>query len=123
MKTIIPALLLAVAAVGTTGCGLRSSAFYRDDVQKLLESKTGDITACYNQALAGDKSAQGEMTVRFEVAEDSGLIQNAVVQGESNPALQSCVTTNIEGLALQPPDVNPGDGTFTWQFTVGGGAS
>ena len=38
MKIIVSAALLAVAAFATTGCGLRSAEFYRDDVQKLLEN-------------------------------------------------------------------------------------
>ena len=119
MKTIISAAVLAIAAVGTTGCGLRSAEFYRDDVQKLLESKTGDISACYTGALKGDKKLAGPVTVRFTVAEDTGKITNPAVQGDANAALQDCVVKNIDGLELQPPDVNPGDGTFTWEFTVG----
>ena len=118
MKNIAAASLLAVAAL-TTGCGLRSAEYYRDDVQKVLESKTGDIKTCYDRALEGDKKLAGPVTVRFTVAEDTGKIQNPVVQGEANPALQECVTRNIDGLELQPPDVNPGDGTFTWEFSVG----
>ena len=117
-KNIAAASLLAVAAL-TTCCGLRSAEYYRDDVQKVLESKTGDIKTCYDRALEGDKKLAGPVTVRFTVAEDTGKIQNPVVQGEANPALQECVVRNIEGLELQPPDVNPGDGTFTWEFSVG----
>jgi hypothetical protein len=118
MKTTT--LILAVAAVAASGCGLRSAEYYRDDVQKVLESKTGDIKSCYDNALKGDKTLSGAVTVRFTVAEDTGKITNPQVQGDSNPALQGCVVQNIEGLELQPPDVNPGDGTFTWDFTVGG---
>jgi hypothetical protein len=118
MKIILPTALLAIAA--TTGCGLRSAEYYRDDVQKVLESKTGDIKGCYDKGLEGDKKLAGPVTVRFTVAEDTGKITNPQVQGDSNPALQGCVVQNIEGLELQPPDVNPGDGTFTWDFTVGG---
>lgn len=118
MKTIVATALLAVAAL-SSGCGLRSSEFYRDDVQKLLESKSGDIKACYDKGLEGDKKLAGPVTVRFTVAEDTGKITNPAVQGEANPALQECVVRNIEGLELQPPDVNPGDGTFTWEFSVG----
>lgn len=119
MKNIVAASLLAVAALSTSACGLRSAEYYRDDVQKVLESKTGDIKSCYDRALEGDKSLAGPVTVRFTVAEDTGKIQNPVVQGEANPALQECVVRNIEGLELQPPDVNPGDGTFTWEFSAG----
>lgn len=119
MKTILSAALLTIAAFGTTGCGLRSSEFYRDDVQKLLESKSGDIKGCYDNALKGDKKLAGPVTVRFTVAEDTGMISNPVVQGDANAALQECVVKNIDGLTLQPPDVNPGDGTYTWEFSVG----
>ncbi len=122
MKTIIAASLATAAlglSIGTTGCGLRSAEYYRDDVQKVLESKTGEVKGCYDRALAGDKKLAGPVTVRFTVAEDTGKIQNPVVQGDANPALQECVVRNIEGLELQPPDVNPGDGTFTWEFSVG----
>jgi len=118
MKTIVSAALLAVAAL-SSGCGLRSSEFYRDDVQKLLESKSGDVKSCYDKGLEGDKKLAGPVTVRFTVAADTGKIANPAVQGEANPALQECVVRNIEGLELQPPDVNPGDGTFTWEFSVG----
>ena len=57
--------------------------------------------------------------MRFTVVEDTGKISNAAVQGDANPALQDCVVKNIDGLELQPPDVNPGDGTFTWEFSIG----
>jgi hypothetical protein len=119
MKTIIAASLVAASALVATGCGLRSAEYYRDDVQKVLESKSADVKNCYDKALEGDKKLAGPVTVRFTVAEDTGKIQNPVVQGDANPALQECVVRNIEGLELQPPDVNPGDGTFTWEFSVG----
>lgn len=119
MNKIVTALLLTAAATAVSGCGLRSAEFYRDDVQKVLESKSGDIKSCYDKALEGNKTLSGDVSVKFNVAEESGIISNATVVGDSDAALQECVTSNIDGLKLDPPDVNPGMGTFTWSFSVG----
>lgn len=117
--TIIPITLLALAAVGSTGCAVRTAEFYRDDVQKVLESKTSDIKTCYDAALVADKKIAGTVQVRFMVAEETGAIKDPKVQGEAPQPLQECVTKSLEGLVLTPPDNNPGDGTFTWEFSVG----
>lgn len=117
--TIFTVALLGAAALATSGCAVRSAEFYRDDVQKLLESKSDDIKSCYDSALASGDTVSGAVQVKFRVAEDSGAIENPSVVGEAPAPLQECVTKSLDGLKLTPADSNPGEGTFTWEFTIG----
>jgi hypothetical protein len=118
----VKALLLLVVAAAATGCSFaaRSPEMYRDDTQKVLATKTPEIRACYDEALKKSPDAAGKVMVRFEVAPESGKIQNVTVDkaGTTAPeAVGECVTRAITGLVIDPPDQRLGQAAFVYDFT------
>ncbi|MBX3226014.1 MAG: AgmX/PglI C-terminal domain-containing protein [Labilithrix sp.] len=115
-------ILSLVAFASLTGCGfaVRSPEMYRDDTQKVLETKSADIKACYDGILQGKPGVGGRVTVKFEVEPDTGKIKNVTVdQPNSNapPEVGDCVKRSIEGLAISPPDANLGQAAFVYEFS------
>jgi hypothetical protein len=113
--------VVALCAVGTMGCSFakRSPEMYREDTRALLETKSGELQACYDSYLKSDKSASGNVTVFFVVQKETGKITRAEVKDANAPqALQDCVTSSLVGLTLDPPDADDGHATFTYEFHV-----
>ncbi len=115
-------LLSIVAFAALTGCGFaaRSPEMYRDDTQKVLETKNGEIKACYDGVLKGQPGVGGKVTVKFEIEEDTGKIKNVNVdQPNTNapPPVSECVKKSIEGLAINPPDARLGQAAFVYEFS------
>lgn len=111
-----------VTVCALTGCGFaaRSPEMYRDDTQKVLETKSADIKACYDGILQGKPGVGGKVTVKFEVEEDTGKIKNVTVdQPSSNapPEVGECVKKSLEGLAINPPDARLGQAAFVYEFS------
>jgi len=120
---IVCALPFAFAALGL-GCSgaIRTDKPYRDDVAKVLESKSGDVKACYDGILKGKKDAAGKVTVHFTVEMKTGAFKDITTVAEGTtapPELGQCVTTALSGLVLDPGDANHGDATFVYEFSVG----
>lgn len=121
MKTILIATIVATVS----GCGFaaRSPEMYRDDTKAVLETKNNDIRACYDGVLATTPNVGGKVTVKFEVENEHGKIQKVTVDKPNTTApdaVADCVTKNINGLGLNPPDARLGEGTFTWEFSAPG---
>ncbi|WP_394822590.1 AgmX/PglI C-terminal domain-containing protein [Pendulispora albinea] len=116
-----PAALSALAAL--TGCGggaIRSPDVYRDDTKAALSAKDADIRACYDDILKGNPTASGKVTVKFEVETEGGKIQNVTVDKANTTApdpVSQCVTKNISGVAVTPPDVRKGEGVWVYEFS------
>ncbi|HEY6080726.1 MAG TPA: hypothetical protein VIW29_18050 [Polyangiaceae bacterium] len=106
----------ALAAVGCGGA-IRTAEPYRDDVAKVLESKNADVKACYDNVLKSDKTKSGQVTVHFKVEAETGAFKDITADGP--PELGACVSSALSGLVLAPADVNNGDATFVYEFTVG----
>jgi hypothetical protein len=124
-RTWVRALMwLAVASVGT-GCSAsikaRSADQYRDDTKSLLSDNSSKFDACYAKALKQDPQAAGTVGVSFEVAADSGAVENAKALSESTApeSLQKCVTSAMEGLQLAPGDERTGQGKLWFEFKAG----
>ena len=124
MKTIL--LIAATSIVATvSGCGFaaRSPDMYRDDTKAVLDTKSNDIRACYDGVLASTPGVGGKVTVKFIVEDEHGKITNVAVDKANTTApdaVSDCVTKNISGLGLNPPDARVGQGTFTWEFAAPG---
>lgn len=119
MKTTV--LFVAASLATLAGCGFaaRSPEMYRDDTQKVLETKNNEIRACYDTVLKGTPGVGGKVTVKFEIAEDTGKIQNVIVDRPNTTAPESvseCVKKNLEGLAINPPDARLGQAAFVYDF-------
>ena len=124
MNTINKLLSLSVVAAcaaGAMGCSFakRSPEMYREDTRALLETKGGELKACYDSYLKSDKAAAGSVTVFFVVQKETGKVTKAEVKDANAPqALQDCVTSSLVGLSLDPPDADDGHATFTYEFQV-----
>lgn len=123
MRSIILSTTLLALAAGTIGCSFaaRSPDMYRDDVRALLDTKSGDIKACYDVLIRGDQNAVGNVTVMLDVEAETGAIQNVMVDEQNSTAPQpvrDCVSQSIQGLVLQPGDASLGKGTFVYEFTI-----
>jgi hypothetical protein len=102
-----------------TGCIMRSTEDYQSDTKQLVETKTGSIKDCLDSARAADPEASGNVVVTFTVAKKTGALENIEPDAEASTApaaLQSCVTSALEGLALDPGDMGPGEVTATWSL-------
>jgi hypothetical protein len=115
--------MLMLLALGA-GCSYhaRSPDEYRDATQALLDTKGADIKTCYDGALQGKSDLAGTVTVHFTVEAETGKIGNVTADAAKTQApdvLTQCVVKSLDGLALNPPDANPGDATFEYQFVVG----
>ncbi|HEY4104991.1 MAG TPA: AgmX/PglI C-terminal domain-containing protein [Polyangiaceae bacterium] len=116
------ALLSSLVLLAGCSFHARSPDEYRDATQALLETKSADIKTCYDDALKTKSDIAGTVTVHFTVEAETGKIGNVqadVAKTQAPDALTQCVVKTIDGLALNPPDANPGDGTFEYQFVVG----
>jgi len=110
--------LLAISAA-SAGCGgaVRTAEPYRDDVAKVLATKNADVKACYDNLLKGKKDLAGTVTVKFTVEMKTGAFKDVKTDGPAE--LGTCVSSAMSGLVLNPADINNGDATFVYEFTVG----
>jgi len=110
--------LLAISAA-SVGCGgaVRTADPYRDDVAKVLATKNGDVKACYDNVLKDKKDLAGKVTVKFTVEMKTGAFKDVKTDGPAE--LGTCVSSAMTGLVLNPGDINNGDATFVYEFTVG----
>lgn len=107
--------------VGASACAgtVRSRDVYRNETQKLLETRTDRLKSCYSEALKTDAQAAGSVTVHFVVEKKTGAVTNAKVDPDKSTApeaLVHCLLDAIAGLRLDPPDANEGQATFTYDF-------
>ena len=121
MRNIFAMTLLAGIGLGTVGCKFakRSPDMYRDDTRALLETKSGELKACYDGVIQNDKAATGTVTVWFLVQKDTGVIKDAKVEdANASQAVQDCVLASLGALVLDPPDADDGHATFTYEFAI-----
>lgn len=116
MKTSL--FLLAFALVAG-GCAYRDAQMWHDDTAKALQTKQNDIQACYDGVLKTNPTAAGKVTVTFEVETENATITNVAVDQAATTApepVTECVTRNIAGVAVPPPDKRVGQATWTFDF-------
>ena len=120
MRTLFISLALGAYAVGCTYMA-RGPEDYKRDTRAVLETRSGDVKACYDAALKQDKNLSGNVIVHFTVEHETGAVKEATVLPESTApeALGNCIVNSLNGLTLDPPDERDGDATFTWEFAKG----
>ena len=114
---------LVALLASVTGCQFyaRSPEDYRDATQKVLDTKAGDIKACYDAALKGKQDLQGRVTVQFTVEAETGKIKDVKVDPAGTTApetLSTCVSGAFSGLALTPADKRDGMATWVYEFVA-----
>ncbi len=118
-KIILAASLLAVCA----GCAVRSPAMYARDTGAVLATRNDTIQSCYDGVLKKTPDAKGTVTIKFDVDTQGGSVTNIAVDPSGTTAPQpvaDCVTQNLSGLAVTPPDTRRGKGTWVYEFAAGG---
>jgi hypothetical protein len=116
---LVPASLAIAGLLGGCSFAARSPEMYRDDTATVLKSKSDTIRACYDDVLKGTPGASGKVTVKFDVEPEQGTITNVTVDAPNTTApapVSECVTKNIAGLSLTPPDANKGLGSWVYEF-------
>ena len=112
-------LWIALLAVGACAGTKRSPEAYRNDTRKTLDTRTGKIAACYDQALAKDAALGATVTIDFTVEKKTGKYTSAKVDPTSAGAPEPvvlCILEAMQGLALDPPDGNEGKATFVFDL-------
>jgi hypothetical protein len=112
----IVVLAFAVAACGGTK---RSTQQYRADSEAALQTRHGQIEACYQKALEADPKTHGTLTIHFTVEKKTGRFKNASVDTTKSSApepIVNCVIGGLTGLKLEPADKNEGRATFVYQL-------
>ena len=115
-------LTAAVALASVTGCAYRDAKMFSDDVQKAVQPKQPDMRACYEGVLRSNPNASGTVAVAFEIETEEGRFTNVTVDQSKTTApepVQECVTKNLQGLAISPPDKKLGQGTMEFTFAPG----
>lgn len=117
--------LLSLFAFGA-GCSFiaRDTETYKKDNRSLVETRTSDIRACYDTALAANPSLSGEVTISYTIEKKTGKLTNLTVLTDQTTApepLQNCVMAALEGLTFAKPDQRDGIvQSFTWSFQASG---
>jgi hypothetical protein len=117
-KTIALITLVALGA----GCSFiaRDTETYKADNRSLLETKTSDVKACYDAALAADPTLKGDVVITYTIEKKTGKLTNMTVITDKTTApegLQNCVMSAVEGLEFPRPDRRDGIvQSFTWSF-------
>ena len=104
------------------GCSFiaRDTETYKADNRSLLETKTSDVKACYDAALAADPNLKGDVVISYTIEKKTGTLTNMTVITDKTTApesLQNCVMSAVEGLTF--PRADRRDGivqSFTWSF-------
>ncbi|HLV67029.1 MAG TPA: AgmX/PglI C-terminal domain-containing protein [Polyangiaceae bacterium] len=117
-------LSLLGLALGTFGCSFaaRSPEMYRDDTRALLETRNEQIRTCYDDLLKSNPALQGSVTVRFVVEPDTGMLRDVATDPAGTtapPEVAQCVTSALQGIALQPGDKSEGHALFVYEFSPG----
>lgn len=113
--------LLSLMAFGA-GCSFiaRDVDTYKKDNRALLETKTPEVRACYDTALAQNPSTSGDVVISYTIEKKTGKLTNVAVLSDKTTApegLQNCVMSALEGLKLARPDQRDGQvQSFTWSF-------
>lgn len=113
--------LFALMAFGA-GCSFiaRDTETYKKDNRSLLETKSSDVRACYDQALAADPNLKGDVSVSYMIEKKTGKLTNVTVLADKTTAsenLQGCVMSSLEGLVMPRADRRDGQvQSFTWSF-------
>ena len=116
-------ILIAASLASLAGCSgaLRSPEMWRDDTTKVLQTKNDEIRACYDAVLKSTPGVGGKVTITFEVETEAGKIHKVAVdkaKSTAPDAVGECVTKNLQGLAVTPPDAKVGQGTFVYEFAA-----
>jgi hypothetical protein len=115
-------LIFTTAFAIVAGCSFiaRDTETYKAENRSLLETKTSDVRACYDAALATNPSLKGDVVISYTIEKKTGKLSNMTLLTDKTTApegLQNCVMSAVEGLTFPKPDRRDGVvQSFTWSF-------
>lgn len=118
MRTLFGFLALTTLLAGCSFAA-RSDDVYERDVKTLLETKGEMVANCWGEVRKTDEQAQGTVTVKFRVVEDTGALESPEIDPTGTTAsepVQQCVLQSLDGLVLEPPDNRPAVATYVWEL-------
>jgi hypothetical protein len=120
MRTQTALLTFAVGLTGSACSFLaRDTETYERDTSSLLDTRSSQLQACYDQELARNPDMAGKLTVTFTVEKQTGKM-TALAWDKSrttvSETLATCVISALEGLELSEPDQRDGVATFSYTF-------
>jgi hypothetical protein len=123
MRTQTLLLISLALALGLTSsaCSFlaRDTETYERDTSTLLDTRSSQLQACYDQELARNPDMAGKLTVTFTVEKKTGKItqlawdKSRTTVGDT---LATCVVSALEGLELAEPDQRDGVASFSYTF-------
>lgn len=117
----IVGLLSAATMLNACAGEARDPSQFTTDTEALLATRSDQIKACYDQILTTDSAVGGSVAISFTIEKKTGAFLNVALVPEKTTApkaLADCVVNAVGGLVLTPPDLQQGDGTFSWLFTA-----
>lgn len=119
-SVMLTTFALAVGFV-SSACSFiaRDTPTYERDTSALLDTRSGQLQACYDQELARNPDMAGKLTVTFTVEKKTGKVTQLAWDKSRttvSDSLATCVISAIEGLALAQPDQRDGIATFSYTF-------
>ncbi|HVH98530.1 MAG TPA: AgmX/PglI C-terminal domain-containing protein [Enhygromyxa sp.] len=121
IQTALLTTLACAAGFASSACSFiaRDTPTYERDTSALLDTRAGQLQACYDDELKRNPDMAGKLTVTFTVEKKSGKITQLAWdknQTTVSETLATCVITAIDGLALAEPDQRDGVATFSYTF-------
>lgn len=121
IQTALLTLLACTVGFTSSACSFiaRDTPTYERDTSALLDTRSGQLQACYDDELKRNPAMAGKLTVTFTVEKKTGKVtllawdKNQTTVSET---LATCVLTALDGLALADPDQRDGIATFTYTF-------
>lgn len=79
--------LLSLIAFGA-GCSFiaRDTETYKKDNRSLVETRTSDVKACYDAALANDPTLKGEVSISYTIEKKTGKLANMTLLTDKTTA-------------------------------------
>lgn len=84
----------AVTSTGSSG--------YRNDIRRVIGSKSRRVKYCYARAMQRNPNLQGRVVVHFTIAAD-GSVARAHVTSGVGAKLDACVVAAVRGAVFPPP--------------------
>ncbi|MBI2893893.1 MAG: AgmX/PglI C-terminal domain-containing protein [Deltaproteobacteria bacterium] len=101
-RSCIPALLVA-ALVASIGCARVTPS--RRNLRSAVEAKRGELTRCWDETIARNARARGNVVVWMNVDDESGRVTTVEVEanGTRDDTLGTCVSGTLQAIQLSEP--------------------
>jgi hypothetical protein len=121
IQTALLTTLALAAGLASSACSFlaRDTETYERDTSALLDTRGGQLQACYDDELERNPDMAGKLTLTFTVEKKTGKITQLAWdknQTTVSETLATCVVTALDGLVLSEPDQRDGVATFSYTF-------